>query len=130
MNTPLSCRSFVLTTVLMFTFTARSQEVERDLQFVPVAEGRPGVSASSTRGGGNLTLPFFDDFASPTFAGEGGPEELIRWSDGSARRTMTYAMDPPTIGTATLDGLRSNGYPYVFNPESYGWAGTLTSVPS
>lgn len=129
MNTSLSCRSFVLTTVLMLTWPAVSQEVEKDLQFVPVAEGRALVTAAPLRGGGNLTLPFFDDFASPTFAGEEGPEDLVRWSDGSARRTMTYAIDPPTIGTATLDGLRANGFPYAFNPESYGWADTLTSVP-
>ena len=107
----------------------RAQEVERDLQFVPMAPERAGTEEASTRGGGSMSLPFFDDFASPTFAGEDGPDELVRWSDGSARRTMTYAIDPPTIGTATLDGLRANGFPYTFNPDAYGWADTLTSVP-
>ena len=81
------------------------------------------------RGGGNMGLPFFDDFASPTFASEGGPEALIRWTDDAARRTFTYALDAPTVGQATLDGLRSDGFPYAFNPESNGWADTLTSVP-
>ena len=49
-----------------------SQEVERDLQFVPTSDVRTALS-TSTRGGGSLTLPFFDDFASPTFAVEDGP---------------------------------------------------------
>lgn len=105
-----------------------SQEVERDLQFVPTSDVRTAPS-TSTRGGGSLTLPFFDDFASPTFAVEDGPAELVRWSDASARRTMTYAIDAPTVGTATLDGLRSNGFPYAFNPDATGWADTLTSEP-
>ena len=103
---------------------------ERDLQFVPTSEARMGIDAASSRGGGSLTrLSFFDDFASPTFAGEDGPVELVRWSDGSTRRTTTYAIEPPTIGTATLDGLRSNGFPYAFNPDATGWADTLTSEP-
>ena len=112
------------------TRRAFAQEVERDLQFVPVTPHRTAEGVQSAlRSSASLSLPFFDDFASPTFAGEGGPVDLVRWSDGSARRTMTYAIDAPTIGTATLDGLRANGYPYAFNPEMTGWADTLTSEP-
>ena len=45
-----------------------AQEVECDLQFVPVAQDRAALETrSSTRGGGSLSLPFLDDFASPTF---------------------------------------------------------------
>ena len=129
MKTLPSFRSFCLLLALWPASWLWSQEVERDLQFVPTPEARLGGHATSSRGGGSLTLPFFDDFASPTFAGEDGPAELVRWSDGSARRTTTYAIDPPTIGTATLDGLRSNGFPYAFNPDATGWADTLTSEP-
>ncbi|MED5335021.1 MAG: hypothetical protein VX880_01820, partial [Bacteroidota bacterium] len=107
-----------------------AQEVERDLQFVPVAQDRATAETrSSARGGGSLSLPFLDDFASPTFAADAGPAELVRWTDGSARRTTTYAIDPPTFGVATLDGLRANGFPYAFNEDATGWADTLTSVP-
>lgn len=105
-----------------------AQEVERDLQFTPtVEEGTRGPVLRG--GGGSMSLPFFDDFASPTFAAEAGPEALLRWSDASARRTFTYALNAPTVGQATLDGLRSDGFPYAFNPEATGWADTLTSVP-
>lgn len=108
--------------------TASAQEVERDLQFVPVDDVRH-TEAQFRQGGGSMSLPFFDDFASPTFVDEGGPEALVRWVDGSARRTATYALDAPTVGQATLDGLRSDGFPYAFNPDATGWADTLTSVP-
>lgn len=105
-----------------------AQETERDLQFVPVQAVKFGAEEGQVkRGGGAMSLPFFDDFASPTFEAEGGPSELVRWTDLSARRTFNYAIQPPTIGTATLDGLRSDGYPYAFNAESEGWADTLTS---
>ena len=108
----------------------QDQEFERDLQFIPVEDPSHGLrSAQQTRGGGGFALPFFDDFASPTFEGEGGPEGLLRWTGSSVRRTTNYAIQPPTIGTATLDGLRSDGYPYSFNAENTGWADTLTSVP-
>ncbi len=125
----LSARPLFMMLALVVARPVLSQEVERDLQFVPVSESRTAAAKSAQRGGGSLTLPFFDDFASPTFAGEEGPAELVRWSDASARRTMTYAIDAPTIGTATLDGLRSNGFPYAFNPDATGWADTLTSEP-
>ena len=126
MNIPMPFRLLCLVLSSLPVTLLWSQEVERDLQFVPTSDVRTALS-TSTRGGGSLTLPFFDDFASPTFAAEEGPAELVRWSDASARRTMTYAIDAPTIGTATLDGLRSNGFPYAFNPEATGWADTLTS---
>lgn len=104
-----------------------SQEVERDLQCVP-AEWSALSSPDARRGGGNFSLPFFDDFASPTFSVEDGPAELVRWTDASARRTATFALNAPTVGQATLDGLRADGFPYAFNEESTGWADTLTSV--
>ena len=47
-----------------------AQEVECDLQFVPVGQDRAAVEVRSTRGGGSLSLPFLDDFASPTFAAD------------------------------------------------------------
>lgn len=122
-----SIHGAALTLLTLMSGALCSQEVERDLQCVPVeASGR--VSLEARRGGGNFSLPFFDDFASPTFAYEDGPTELVRWTDASARRTATYALNAPTVGQATLDGLRADGFPYAFNEESNGWADTLTSV--
>ena len=128
---PLTLTLFRCVVPLLLTAVCASvsaQEVERDLLCVPVAQDGAPVP-NLRRGGGNMSLPFFDDFASPTFAGEEGPIELVRWSDGSARRTATYAMNAPTVGQATLEGLRSDGFPYAFNEDATGWADTLTSVP-
>jgi hypothetical protein len=122
-------RSAAWMLVLFVSGGLSAQEVERDLQCVPVAQERKGDGAAKRSGGGSMSLPFFDDFASPTFAVENGPEALVRWDDASARRTFTYALNAPTVGQATLDGLRADGFPYAFNPEAMGWADTLTSVP-
>ena len=122
-----SIHGAALTLLTLISGALCSQEVERDLQCVPV-DVSESVSAEFRRGGGNFTLPFFDDFASPTFAIENGPDGLVRWTDASARRTFTYALNAPTVGQATLDGLRADGFPYAFNEESNGWADTLTSV--
>ena len=123
----LSIHGSLLTLLTLISGVVCSQEVERDLQCVPL-EARAMESLETRRGGGNFTLPFFDDFASPTFAAENGPSELVRWTDASARRTATYALNAPTVGQATLDGLCSDGFPYAFNEEANGWADTLTSV--
>jgi hypothetical protein len=87
-----------------------------------------------------LTLPFFEDFTSPL---EGTPNATrwqaatmaypnlggtIRYLGGGAYVSNRLAVEPLTRGTATLDGLRANGLPYVSNlPVSYGQIDTLTS---
>jgi hypothetical protein len=87
-----------------------------------------------------LALPFFEDFTSPL---EGAPNATrwqaatlaypnlggtIRYQGGGAYVSNRLAVEPLTRGTATLDGLRANGLPYVSNlPVSYGQIDTLTS---
>ncbi len=85
------------------------------------------------RGGtASLTLPFFDDFSRNSLP-TNDPAVLTtwqRWSDTSAFINTGFPIAPPTIGAATLDGLRADGYPYNFEDEfSYGSADTLTSLP-
>ena len=112
------------------TLHVHGQEVERDLQRMPSPAMHVAnlASVQGVRGGGGqLSLPFFDDFASPTYAIDAPTPELVRWVDASARRTTTLAINPPTVGCATLDGLNANGYPYYFQPDAIGWADTLTS---
>ena len=77
-----------------------------------------------------MVLPFLDDFAWPSFFEESGVDrpELVRWDSSPVRRTTTFALNPPTIGVVTLDGLDADGYPYAFNGvDEHGWADTLTS---
>lgn len=120
----------------LLSLLTSAQEVEHDLtfdaaRFEQAERLRSYPPRLTNRGNGSLPLPFFDDFS--TFSQPTDdpdiPIDLQRWSDLSAYINCTYAIDPPTIGTATLDGLDLNGYPYNFTPDVYGPADTLTSLP-
>jgi hypothetical protein len=53
------------------------------------------------------------------------------WIDKFACRNSRYALNPPTVGVASFDGLDENGYPYDFTSTGtpYGEADFLTSKP-
>lgn len=113
-------------------------EQERDLVAVSMAaaewnaRGLQPVHSIMQSRGGSLSLPFFDDFSTPSIPSLAGTgfEEYHRWVDASARITATFALSPPSIGVATLEGLSATGYPYSFNEvNTPGWADTLTSRP-
>ena len=63
-----------------------------------------------------LVLPFFDDFAYNSKI-----PDPARWVDKNVFINQTMAVDPPSIGVATFDGLNSNGTPYGggFNRADY-----------
>jgi Secretion system C-terminal sorting domain len=88
--------------------------------------------AKTRGGGGNLSLPFFDDFSRNTLPTNDPdiPAEWQRWEDANVFLNTTFPVDPPTIGVATFDGLAGDGYPYDFTcPDCWGSADTLTSLP-
>lgn len=128
---PTSC--FILTFIsAFFTFGVVAQELERDLRFVELSKDLTATSDVNSRGGGSapMGLPFLDDFAWPSSFEVSGFDrpELVRWDSSPVRYTSTFALNPPTIGVATLDGLDRGGYPYSFsNNDPHGWADTLTS---
>lgn len=73
-----------------------------------------------------LELPLVDDFSyhSPY------PDPAL-WADNYAYINNGYAVDPPTIGVATMDALDQNGSIYTFatlSPETFD-ADLLTSHP-
>lgn len=84
------------------------------------------------RGGGSLSLPFFDDFSRyslPT-SDPDIPTAWQRWEENDVFINGTFPVSPPTIGVATFDGLNSTGYPYDFSQtDAYGPADKLTSLP-
>jgi hypothetical protein len=76
-----------------------------------------------------LTLPFFDDFS--TASGRPGidkPDTRL-WQAGSGVYiNNTMAVNHPTVGVASFDGLRADGLPYVFNNQfAQGYTDTLAS---
>ncbi|MFN4234283.1 MAG: T9SS type A sorting domain-containing protein [Bacteroidia bacterium] len=87
-------------------------------------ENPPSVSRS---GPDTLSLPFLDDFSFSRVI----PHDSL-WADRYAFVNVNFGVNPPTIGVATLDGLKDNGQPYVSSfqtPEPYGVADYLTSKP-
>ncbi|MBT6174397.1 MAG: hypothetical protein HOH96_02455, partial [Flavobacteriales bacterium] len=111
---------FILTLISALSATGiLSQELERDLQFIKINHNKGITSDVNSRGGGSapMGLPFLDDFAWPSSFEESGIDrpELVRWDSSPVRRTSTFAINPPTIGVATLDGLDNGGYPYIFS---------------
>ncbi len=130
---------FLLALILLVSsHSLFSQETERDLMFDDVQRERyekeKAFSRSGQRGGGlnTLSLPFYDDFSRmslPTSDPEANPD-WQRWSDDDARINNTFAIQPLTIGVATLDGTDGAGYPYDYSDQyAEGPADTLTSLP-
>lgn len=75
-----------------------------------------------------LTIPFFDDFAH-SYESSVYPNNQF-WIDSTACVNHHFAIAPPTIGVATLDGLNQWGMPYDFTDQyAQGPADTLTSQP-
>ena len=124
-NFPVFCL-FATSFMLFLTNSILSQEVERDLMFVYTNDNGNIDYDTNTRGGGSapMGLPFLDDFAWPSSFEESGFDrpELVRWDSSPVRRTSTFAINPPTIGVATLDGLDAGGYPYAFSSNEIGRA--------
>ncbi len=72
------------------------------------------------------SLPFFDDFAY-----DGIRPNPALWQDDDVLVNRNFAIDPPSIGVATFDGVDFGGQPY---PEGSGGQSTvirdyLTSAP-
>lgn len=129
-------KQYILSLIaLLGCFVLFAQEEERplkmDVQKAQHFEMERSFPDRPARGGGSLSIPFFDDFSTyslPTNDPE-IPVELQRWEDDYVKVNCNFAILPPTIGVATFDGLNNTGYPYQFVADAYGPADTLTSLP-
>jgi hypothetical protein len=129
----------LLSIVFLFAFSSSfSQETETVIRFDAQRNAQSKKEfiwklQGETRGGtASLTLPFFDDFSRYSLPTNDPAisNTWQRWSDTCAFINSGFPIAPPSIGVATLDGLRADGYPYNFADEfSYGSADTLTSLP-
>lgn len=66
-----------------------------------------------------LKLPYFDDFSTSSVY-----PDFNKWTDDNVFINNTMAIDPPSVGVATFDGLNSNGSPYG---GTFGRSDVLTS---
>ena len=79
------------------------------------------------RGLKSLELPFVEDFSIDHFIGNQDGNDVL-WLDRKVFRNTTFAINPPTVGVATFDGLNELGLPYNANdPTAAQNADTLTS---
>lgn len=90
---------------------------------------RQSLHSRNTRTCPNVVqnLPFFDDFSQT----DSLFPACSHWQEHQAIIGIAIADAPPTIGTATLDGLNQYGQPYnaLSNPNLAYSADTLTSQP-
>jgi len=69
-----------------------------------------------------ISLPFFDDFSSGTSV----YPDPHKWQDKKVFINDGFAINPPSVGVATFDGIDSIGIPYANTNLEYS-ADTLTS---
>lgn len=99
---------------------AAAQEMMLPLQGLPLAAPTAAGQVRSA-----LSLPFMDDFSYDSAV----PDAQL-WTNRQAFVNRSYAINPPSIGVATLDGLNEYGLPYdtlSFKFNVIGGADTLTS---
>ena len=115
--------------VLLFSILLNAQEVITGLRNNPTIKSRlneavfdgPSARYADTV---FVTLPFYDDFSKNSV----WPDNKI-WSDNAAFVNTDFALNPPTVGVATLDAINEYGElhdgagVYSFNAD------TLTSQP-
>jgi hypothetical protein len=98
---------------------------------IPLGSHAKGRSGSQTQANARtmaqpLVLPFFDDFSRPSF----WLDTLLWEPGGGVHVNNTAALNPPSKGVVTLDGLDFAGNPYNRNSTiTQGATDTLTSRP-
>ncbi len=119
--TGLTCvRRVALLTVIWCS--AQGQELQLPLTSLHVPQPEKASAVRTP-----MSLPFVDDFS----YAHAVPDPAL-WIGQQVFVNQTMAVQPPSIGVATLDGLAANGMPYdtlSFSLSSIGGADTLTSQP-
>jgi len=119
---------YILMVALLFAFVganAQLNEVHLNENTSVKKEAHRLSNIKIKKGGGiidTLDIPFTDDFS---YAGPYPDCNL--WTDKSTYINPSFAINPPTLGVATFDGVNQFGAPYAQNGQ--GSADTLTSMP-
>jgi|GEM_PF-180121 len=70
-------------------------------------------------------FPFIDDFSTTEIY-----PDALKWKDQHAYINRTMAIDPVSLGVATLDGLDGTGNPHLEEPSSVNMVGPADSLTS
>ena len=115
---------FFIVFLLLSCLIAEAQQ--KGLRLVPLPSSNPTSTQATARvERANaldtvLNLPFWDDFSQPIFTGLGFPiPDTLKWfpSSQNTRINSGLAINPPTIGVASFDGVQLNGTPYTTGEE-------------
>lgn len=104
-----------------------SAEFQQSIGYNPILKNRPNYSGFllSKRNilADTLELPFFDDFS-----GEQVWPAQQRWANNAVFVNKDFAINPPSLGIATFDGLDAEGNPYAnMEPGLFGPCDSLIS---
>ena len=132
----LMSKGLLLTVFCLSAIKGFSQEMLVDLMSNPRLgaweEAERQCQSSSRAVGDTLQLPFFDDFSEP-FSRLNNPSDLYpsldRWIGKTVYINNHMAINPPSQGVATFDGLDENGLAYGFGFSLPTLSDSLTSKP-
>jgi hypothetical protein len=119
-------RTLRLSALLAFLMvTGCFAQVERYPLTRTVSAERENAGRAARTGATVLRLPFFDDFSTAVKV----PHDSL-WINAGVRVNNQFAINAPSKGVATFDGLKTNGQPWNFDPVLEQQAvDTLTSQP-
>jgi len=113
---------FLTICTLLLSVIVSGQEVITGLQVNPLVQKKARQEKSRQIVNTPLSLPFFDDFFKATTY-----PDPSRWTDADAFISNDYAVNPPTVGVATLDAINNLGRLYDNASEFPYMADFLTS---
>ena len=119
------CINIAIAIVTFFALNAKGQETLTGLQVNPKIQALQQARLDykkSSKEKAEVSLPFIDDFAKSV-----GFPDSSKWIDQSTFVNITYAINAPSIGVATLDAINSKGAIYPDTSSSAFSADTLTS---
>ncbi|MGB3588373.1 MAG: T9SS type A sorting domain-containing protein [Tunicatimonas sp.] len=112
---------FIIAIFLLGHFAVQAQQ--KGLQLVPLTSNSVSTQARIQQNEALdtvLLLPFWDDFSQSTTTALGVPiPDTLKWmpSSQNTRINSGLAINPPTIGVASFDGVQLDGTPYRSGEE-------------
>lgn len=126
----LRLKKLIVIVVACFSYGALfAQEQLFDLKENPqivqyLKKAGPKLKSGTQKFSDTLELPFFDDFSYQSIF----PDTSL-WADDYAFINVTFPVNPPSIGVATMDALNNAGRIYNVETPEYFIADKLTSHP-
>lgn len=118
-------RNFIFSLTLLFCFAVQAQEYLTGLMSNPALNPKKTKITNPYKQNIEVRLPFLDDFSYPNSV---FPADTL-WDDRDVFVNSDYAINPPTVGVATLDAINDTGAVYPTATTTPFIADYLTSLP-